>query len=148
MNSFEMRNITNEQDHSHALTIQYFEILQRYRTEVELAAAEPLLFLPFRPLEFTIDLIADYWTVLREGISDPQLRERFEIVVAQFDPGSGKFEEGEQLLDRVAILVQRPTLKLWGRGTRGAPARHGAGFPGSGDAVILASGPMTSLPTR
>jgi hypothetical protein len=100
------RNITNY-DHSHALTIQYFEVLQRYRTEVELASAEPLLFLPFRPLKFTLDLIADYWSVLRDGIADQQVRQRFDEALGNFDSSTGQFREGDERVREIRVAVQR-----------------------------------------
>lgn len=118
--SLQTRNVTNY-NHSHALTIQYYEVLQRYRTEVGLAAAEPLLFLPFRPLAFTLDLVADYWTVLREGVTDPALRERFEVVLGRFDTRTGRFTEGDQTLKTVVVTVQR--LVVSGIGAVGPPPR-------------------------
>ena len=104
------RNVTNY-NHSHALTIQYYEVLAHYRTEMHIAAAEPLLFLPFRPLEFTLDLIADYWTLLRAGIDDPDLRARYDQVLAQFDTKTDAFVPGDDdpLVD-IEVRVERPTV--------------------------------------
>lgn len=104
------RNVTNY-NHSHALTIQYYEVLAHYRTEMHIAAAEPLLFLPFRPLEFTLDLIADYWTLLRAGIDDPDLRARYDQVLAQFDTKTDAFVPGDDdLLVDIEVRVERPTM--------------------------------------
>jgi hypothetical protein len=74
------RNVTNY-NHSHTLTIQYYEVLQHYKSELSLTAAEPILFLPFRPLEFTIDFIADYWHILSQGIRDVRLRKEYDAVI-------------------------------------------------------------------
>ncbi|MCP4408118.1 MAG: hypothetical protein GY807_10235 [Gammaproteobacteria bacterium] len=81
------RNVTNY-NHSHSLTVQYYEVLQHYRAEISLRAAEPLLLLPYRPLEFTFDLITDYWNILRNGISDLETQERFDAIVS-YDPSKG-----------------------------------------------------------
>ncbi len=43
------RNITNY-NHSHALTIQYYEVLQHYRAEISLKAAEPPTFFTISPI--------------------------------------------------------------------------------------------------
>lgn len=110
------RNVTNY-NHSHALTIQYFEVLQHYRTEVEIAAAEALLFLPFRPLEFTIDLIADYWAILRNGVADVALRGHYDKVLGQFDGSAGRFRGGdEDDLVEIVVGVERAFIGLGGLG--------------------------------
>lgn len=74
------RNITNY-NHSHMLNLEYFEVLQHYRVELRLSEAEPLLFLPFRPIDFSFELIQDYWPTLRRGILAKQLRERFDRLI-------------------------------------------------------------------
>jgi hypothetical protein len=74
------RNITNY-NHSHMLNIEYFEVLQHYRVDLRLTEAEPLLFLPFRPLDFTFELIRDYWSTLKHGVRSGPLRARFERVI-------------------------------------------------------------------
>jgi hypothetical protein len=63
-------NVTNY-NHAHALTIQYYELLQRYSVRLTADAVEPFLIIPFRPLNFTIDLVTDYWNVFRFGIPEP-----------------------------------------------------------------------------
>lgn len=44
------RVVTNY-NHMHALTIQYFEVVQLYRTETRLASKERCLYVPIRPVE-------------------------------------------------------------------------------------------------
>jgi|GEM_PF-6107125 len=39
-------------NHMHALTIEYFEVVQIYRTDVELSKVVPCLFIPMKPLDF------------------------------------------------------------------------------------------------
>jgi hypothetical protein len=58
---------------AHALSIVYFELLNRYRVEMSTAGVEPLIFIPFFPLNFDFDLIAAYWHVIRLGVTDPGL---------------------------------------------------------------------------
>ncbi|MFH1121229.1 MAG: hypothetical protein V1775_15525 [Bacteroidota bacterium] len=78
------RNVTNY-NHSHALTIQYFEVLQHYRTELCLSQAEPFLLMPFAPLDFTFDLIADFWSILKFGVRDINLKNDFEKLINNVD---------------------------------------------------------------
>ena len=42
-------------NHMHALTIQYYEVVQIYRVEVALAKAERVIFIPIKLLDFTAD---------------------------------------------------------------------------------------------
>jgi hypothetical protein len=59
------RAITNY-NHMHALTLQYYEVVQLYRTVVELSRVTRALFVPMKPLDF----------------SQPSLIERFGHVIA------------------------------------------------------------------
>ena len=54
------RNITNY-NHSHALNMQYYEMLQTYRIKTAVDTLSPVLFLPFKAIDFDIDLIQSYW---------------------------------------------------------------------------------------
>ncbi len=72
-------NITNY-NHSHALTIQYFEILQRYRVQLTADGVEPILFLPFQPVAFDKDLLVDYFDILRRGL-DRDLADAFQQLI-------------------------------------------------------------------
>lgn len=102
------RNVTNY-NHSHALTIQYYEVLQHYKTEISLTAAEPILYLPYRPLEFTFDLIADYWNILSRGIKDKKLREEFDIIINGLE-----HEEvtGPLKLEKLTVEFERNNAQL------------------------------------
>ena len=42
-------------NHMHALTIQYYEVVQIYRVEVALAKAERVIFIPIKLLDFAAD---------------------------------------------------------------------------------------------
>lgn len=65
------RAIANH-NHAHALTIQYFEVLQHYRSRVSLNGHQALLFLPMKPLTFDADLIMAHWDTLRLGFEGRQ----------------------------------------------------------------------------
>ena len=86
------RNITNY-NHSHMLNLEYFEVLQHYRVELRLTEAEPLLFLPFRPLDFTFELIRCYWPTLRVGVIPRSLRQKFDGLIDGIEAGSISSEQ-------------------------------------------------------
>ncbi len=98
------RNVTNY-NHSHMLNLQYYEVLQRYRSELRLTGAEPLLFLPFRPLGFNIELISDYWSILRSGVADLNLRQKFDAIVGFGQPEGAR--SSAENLDTVVVGIQR-----------------------------------------
>ncbi|MFC4335853.1 hypothetical protein [Salininema proteolyticum] len=58
-------------NHMHALTVQYYEVVQIYRVAVELNRLTRVLFLPFKPLDFTsdkgMDLVARFRAQLMEA---------------------------------------------------------------------------------
>ncbi len=55
--SVSTRVITNY-NHMHALTVQYYEVLQIYRTETSLARCDRVVFVPFRLIDFNnVDLL-------------------------------------------------------------------------------------------
>jgi hypothetical protein len=64
------RNITNY-NHMHTLNIMYYEVLQHYLTHTHVTKVEPLIFLPYRYMNFTgFKFIRDYWDVIREYLDD------------------------------------------------------------------------------
>lgn len=72
-------------NHAHALTIQYYEVLQHYRAQAKVGRHQPLLFLPFKPVRFDPELVDAYWPVLRWGF-EPELRPQYDDVIARYDP--------------------------------------------------------------
>jgi hypothetical protein len=46
-------------NHMHALTVQYYEVVQVYRVSTEVNTAERCLFLPMAPIEFDDDQVID-----------------------------------------------------------------------------------------
>jgi len=103
------RNITNY-NHSHALSMQYYEVLQKYLVRTTVAGLTPVLFLPFRPLRFRIGFIQEYWQVLREPVrrAFPARFKEFDRVVKDFDPRNNAFDaSGELVIDTVRITRTR-----------------------------------------
>jgi len=105
-------NITNY-NHMHALTILYFEVLQRYQVSLQLERVEPILFLPYRPLTFTRELISDYWEFLRPAVQNETLVQQFESLLGQ----DGQLEASENPVDlpqarlrKLRIRVRRPVI--------------------------------------
>lgn len=70
------RAVTNF-NHMHALTVQYYEVVQQFRTVIELTSAERVLFVPLKPLAF----------------SDPEVVDRYREVLAAAALGSTAREQ-------------------------------------------------------
>lgn len=68
------RILTNY-NHSHALTIQYYEVVQIYRTEVRLNHSDRVLFIPIKTIDFRDPaVIAQFKHVLMASVTDPSIR--------------------------------------------------------------------------
>lgn len=100
------RNITNY-NHSHALTMQYFEVLQKYNTNTYTDGITPVLYLPFKPINFTVELIRKYWTLFKYQLEKSLPPAKFEIydqVIKDFNPNNGAFDySGNVRIDKVRI---------------------------------------------
>ncbi|MCC7123222.1 MAG: hypothetical protein IT178_00120 [Acidobacteria bacterium] len=73
--SISTRSVTNY-NHMHALTVQYYEVVQMYRTELKTERARRLLFIPFEPLDFTDErIILRFRGALLAGTVDPYVRD-------------------------------------------------------------------------
>ena len=62
-------------NHMHALTVLYFEVVQLYRVITECVAADPVLYLPVRPLDFTTAIVDRYRRLLAQAALTPQARD-------------------------------------------------------------------------
>lgn len=96
-------------NHAHALTIQYFEVLQHYQARIELSAHQALLYLPYKPILFDLELVVAYWPTLRRGIGDPVMRSKFDPLVSNFDAATQSELPAEDewnglRVSRVAVL--------------------------------------------
>jgi hypothetical protein len=73
--SISTRTVSNY-NHMHALTVQYYEVVQMYRTELRIEEARRLLFIPFSPLNFSDErTILRYRAALMNGVQEPYVRE-------------------------------------------------------------------------
>lgn len=69
------RALTNF-NHMHALTVQYYEVVQLYRTAVELAKVRRCLMLPMKVLDFNnVDIVRRFRRVLRQAAFSQEIRD-------------------------------------------------------------------------
>lgn len=103
------RNVTNY-NHSHALNVEFFELLQSYRTDTVVDRLMPVLFLPFGPIAFNIELIKSYWYLFGKAIKRvlPGRFFEFDQVVKNFNPENDAFDASSDLrVERVKIKCSR-----------------------------------------
>ena len=103
------RNVTNY-NHSHALTIQYSEVLHSYRVKTGVDSLCPVLFLPFGPVNFSIRIIQDYWYLFRKAVKQalPGRFFEFDQVVKAFSPDNEAFDPSADVrVERVKIIRTR-----------------------------------------
>ena len=107
--SGQTQNITNY-NHSHALTVQHYEVLQKYLVTTGPHSIKPMLFLPFRPMSFNFETIRRYWHLLGPALK-ASLPARFALwdqVVRDFSPVNGAFDkDGELKITRVRLVRNR-----------------------------------------
>lgn len=73
------RTLTNY-NHMHALTIEYYEVVQLYRTVVELSKADRCVFVPMKPLDFRdMKVIDRYRAALMDASLSPVMREALSL---------------------------------------------------------------------
>ena len=72
--TLETTNVTNY-NHMHALTVQFYEILQRYEVEIGLDRLEPLLFLPIGVFAFDKAEVEALWPFIRLLLEDQEQRQ-------------------------------------------------------------------------
>ncbi len=102
-------NVTNY-NHSHALTVQYFEVLHRYRVDTAIDSLSPVLLLPFGPITFNIELIKNYWYLFGKAIKKLQPGRFFEYdqVIKDFNPENEAFDaSGDLRVERIKITRTR-----------------------------------------
>jgi N-acetyl-anhydromuramyl-L-alanine amidase AmpD len=63
-------------NHMHALTVQYYEVLQLFRTETSVVRADRVIFIPFRLVDFNNDdLLLRFRGALMGAALNPQVRD-------------------------------------------------------------------------
>lgn len=98
-------------NHAHAMTMQYFEVLQIYRLETRVARAERCVFIPMVPLEFTPASLqaADDTTIelLREVLQALGAHQLDEMVAAIHRKAPSIADSIKDHVDRLAEARQR-----------------------------------------
>jgi Clostripain family len=90
--TIQTKNVTNY-NHSHALTIQYYEVLQRYEVLLQLESWTPVVYLPFKPVKFNISIILKYWHLLSVPVmaSFSDFFERYNNFLKGYTPTNTNF---------------------------------------------------------
>ena len=57
----------------HALNALYFEVLNEYRVNMRVNDVVPIVFIPFKPITFTEDILRRYWWAIRTLLTDDGL---------------------------------------------------------------------------
>jgi hypothetical protein len=70
------RVVTNH-NHMHALSVHYYEVVQIFRVEVGPEDAQPVLFVPFKPIDFSenVDIVYRYRDAMMDAALSPQVRD-------------------------------------------------------------------------
>src|SRR4051794_1806313 len=105
------RSVTNY-NHMHALTVQYYELVQAYETETRLENAERCIFLPMKPIDFSDERnIIRYLPILKAAALDSGTRS----LLADLEEGAGgyglDFAAGPTRLPLAALSFPLPD---WG----------------------------------
>ena len=132
-------NITNY-NHSHALTIQYYEVLQQYRVKMEPVSIEPLLLLPIRPIDFNLVNTTALWPYIRQIIKSAQTNaaEQFDLNTYDgyfgshgtftppegFDVTSARVSGISLDLSRDAINITFPNVQIIHKANDGSEQQH------------------------
>src|SRR5262249_48501123 len=109
--SISTRTLTNY-NHMHALTIEYYEVVQLYRTVVQLSKAERCIFIPMKLLDFRDPKVIDRSrTALLSAALSPVVREALALPASQIrvkDPAvqSPELQAGEVAPDAVDELAE------------------------------------------
>lgn len=102
------RNVTNY-NHSHALTVQYFEILQKYIVTTRPDSLKPVVYLPFRPANFGIHAIIDAWDIVTPLLKArvPQKFEAWEHTIRNWVNENTAFDlDGEIKITSLSVSRQ------------------------------------------
>jgi hypothetical protein len=78
------RVLTNY-NHSHTLTFQYFQVLRNFLLRTKMNSLRPAVFVPFKPLDFTQDVVVKHAFALRRGLLDPTLERPLDKILGLVD---------------------------------------------------------------
>ncbi len=107
-------NVTNY-NHMHALTVQYYEVLQHYHVRTEATRVEPLLFLPFTSLRFDDETIEQFWPLLRTRFHDEALIQRVEEALTHdgiYIPPDAPMDPTKVRTTKVTVRLRTPDLNV------------------------------------
>jgi hypothetical protein len=77
--SIQTRTFTNY-NHSHTLTILYYEVLRHFKVVVEWVRRRPAVLIKYENIEFNDDSILKYRYLLEDALIDPSLKGGFNIL--------------------------------------------------------------------
>lgn len=134
------RVITNY-NHMHALSIQYFEVVQAFRATTMLERAERCLFVPVKLVDFSDPALVDRW---RLTLADAALTERarrqltVEYGVVEIIPQTPRVTPGSIITSGIrSILSAAPMTTMMASAAAAQPA---AAQPAPGSATAADSG--------
>lgn len=104
-------------NHMHALTVQYYEVIEIYRMSVQLQQVERCLFIPMKLIDFTKEIIERYRAVLADAALSSRAKEllskEFGVVSVQPILPMKRFDN---IFDRISGVDR--ALNLSGEATR------------------------------
>lgn len=102
-------------NHMHALTIQYYEVVQIYRTDVSVKSADRVVFIPLRLIDFNNDELVRRFrsTISRVALSREmrQAIENLDVIELTPSPTTPLLALGSTTLDRFLELATSHQLK-------------------------------------
>jgi len=110
-------------NHMHALTVQYYEVVQVYRVEVSIVKADKVVFIPIQLIDFNNDaLVRRFRSVLSRAALTYAIREALvNLDVLEIVPE--KETHFTLISNRLSVLLRDALLKRTGYSTTTTPSR-------------------------
>lgn len=128
-------------NHMHALTIQYYEVVELYRVSVALNEVERLLFVPVKLLEFTDVVVRKYQGILARAALD---RRALELLTTEF--GSVKLTPSIRMNPLAGTHVGVRTLPVAARMVAETTASASSTATSTTDAATSTAGSSSTTP--
>jgi hypothetical protein len=94
-------------NHMHALTVQYYEVVQVYRVKTEVWKAERVLFIPMKPINFRAPrMIIRYKELLKAVAVNEEIKSKLDACNSNFN-AKLTFLTSERILDAVRDSVSQ-----------------------------------------
>lgn len=103
-------------NHMHALTIQYYEVVELYRVAASLSEVERCLFIPMKILDFTDTIVRKYQSVLAAVALDRHIRD---LLTTEF--GSIKLTPTAPVRPFISVFASVTALPIATRVATGLP---------------------------